>query len=133
MFFLSRDGEWLGERLLAALTRGFGTPGEQLTEKMGPAVPGTVRRTVLVALGEGALIGMGYIVAGVPQAVLFGVLTAMVAMLPFGAWLAFTAASLVLLLQGGSVLAAAGVFGFGAAVMLVGDNCAPRRREEGVM
>ena len=46
----------------------------------------------------------------------------MVAMLPFGAWLAFTAASLVLLLQGGSVLAAAGLFGFGAAVMLVGDN-----------
>jgi predicted PurR-regulated permease PerM len=89
---------------------------------MVQAVRGTVSGTVLVALGEGALIGMGYIVAGVPQAVLFGVLTAVVAMLPFGAWLAFSVASLVLLLQGGSFLAAAGVFGFGAAVMLVGDN-----------
>src|SRR5829696_80720 len=122
LFFLLRDGEWLGDRLLAALTRGFGNPGERLTEKMIRAVRGTVNGTVLVALGEGALIGLGYVVAGVPHAVLFGVLTAMVAMLPFGAWLAFSAASLVLLLQGGSVLASAGLFGFGAAVMLVGDN-----------
>jgi predicted PurR-regulated permease PerM len=122
LFFLLRDGEWLSERLLTALTRGFGHPGERLAEKMVQAVRGTVNGTVLVALGEGAVIGLGYVVAGVPQAVLFGVLTAMVAMLPFGAWLAFSVASLVLLVQGGSFLAAAGLFGFGAAVMLVGDN-----------
>src|SRR5215211_3551219 len=41
---------------------------------------------------------------------------------PLGAWLAFSVASLVLLVQGGSVLAAVGLFGFGATVMLVGDN-----------
>jgi predicted PurR-regulated permease PerM len=43
-------------------------------------------------------------------------------MLPFGAWAAFTAAALVLLFHGGSLLAAAGVFGFGATVILIGDN-----------
>jgi predicted PurR-regulated permease PerM len=43
-------------------------------------------------------------------------------MVPFGAWVAFTAAALALLLYGGSLLATAGVFGFGAAVMLIGDN-----------
>ena len=122
VFGLLRDGAGIGRRLLAAVDRGLGEGGEQLAEKMVSAVRGTVNGTVLVALGEGALIGVGYGVAGVPRPVLFGVLTAAVAMLPFGAWIAFGTAALVLLVQGGSVLAAAGLFGFGAAVMLVGDN-----------
>src|SRR3954471_6767898 len=42
--------------------------------------------------------------------------------LPLGAWCAFTAAALVLLLEGGSGLAAALVFGWGALVMVIGDN-----------
>jgi predicted PurR-regulated permease PerM len=44
------------------------------------------------------------------------------AMLPLGAWVVFSFASLLLVLQGGSGLAAAGVFGFGALVMLIGDT-----------
>ncbi len=43
-------------------------------------------------------------------------------MVPFGAWAGFTAATLVLLLQGGSLLVAAGLAGFCAAVLLIGDN-----------
>ena len=43
------------------------------------------------------------------------------AMVPFGAWAAFTLAALTLLGQGASFWAAA-VFGWGAAVMLIGDN-----------
>jgi predicted PurR-regulated permease PerM len=121
LFFLFRDGEWLGGRLLAHADRWLGDPGEHLAEKLISAVRGTVVGTVVVAVGEGVLIGVGYAVAGVPHPVLFGAITAAVAMLPFGAWLAFTAAALVLLGQG-SPLAAIGLFGFGAAVMLVGDN-----------
>src|SRR5215212_7704391 len=116
LFFLLRDGEWLGERLLAALTRGFGNPGERLTEKMVRAVRGTVVGTVLVALGEGALIGLGYVVAGVPHAALFGALTAGFALLPLGAWIANG------LPPATSNVRAAGVLAWGAAVMLVGDN-----------
>ena len=53
---------------------------------------------------------------------LFGVLTAAFAMLPFGAWLAFSVAALLLFVQGSGAVSAVGLFGFGAAVMLVGDN-----------
>jgi predicted PurR-regulated permease PerM len=42
-------------------------------------------------------------------------------MLPLGAWVAFSAAPLLLLVSG-SALAAAGVFGWGAAVMVIGDH-----------
>ena len=71
-----------------------------------------------VALAEAAIIGIGFVLAGVPHPLLFAGLTMAFAMLPFGAWAAFTAAALVLLFHGGSLLAAAGVFG----LMLIGDN-----------
>jgi predicted PurR-regulated permease PerM len=58
----------------------------------------------------------------VPNAALFAILTTAFAMLPMGAWLAFGTAAIVLALTGGSMVAAAGVFGWGATVMLIGDN-----------
>ncbi|MGY3116885.1 putative PurR-regulated permease PerM [Bradyrhizobium sp. S3.14.4] len=71
--------------------------------------------TVIVAIGEGSLIGVGY--------VMFTIITTAFAMLPFGAWAVFTAAAATLLSGGGgSGIAAAGVFFWGAAVMLAGDH-----------
>jgi predicted PurR-regulated permease PerM len=122
LFFLLRDGEWLGGRLLDHADRVLGDPGEQLASRMAAAARGTFNGTVLVAVGEGALIGVGYLLAGVPRPLLFTAFTIALAMLPFGAWLAFTAAALVLLSQGGGPLAATLLFGWGAVVMLVGDN-----------
>jgi predicted PurR-regulated permease PerM len=53
---------------------------------------------------------------------MFTVLTTAFALLPFGAWLAFTTAAIVLVSGGGSGVAAAGVFLWGATVMLAGDH-----------
>jgi predicted PurR-regulated permease PerM len=122
LFFLFRDGEWLGRRLLDHADRVLGDPGERLAQRLLLAARGTFNGTVLVAISEGALIGIGYLVTGVPHAVLFAAITAAFAMLPFGAWFAFTAAALLLLSQGGAILVATLLFGWGAAVMMIGDN-----------
>ncbi|MFL4976677.1 MAG: AI-2E family transporter [Microvirga sp.] len=122
LFMLLREGETIAARLLGLADRWLGAPGERLAERMVVAVRGVVNGTVLVAVGEGVIIGIGYLVAGVPHAVLFAILTAAFAMLPLGAWFAFTAAALVMLLEGGSGIAAALVFGWGALVMVIGDN-----------
>jgi predicted PurR-regulated permease PerM len=122
LFLVLRDGEKIGTRLLDLAEDWLGHPGERLFEKMVVAVRSVVNGTVLVAIGEGILIGAGYWIAGLPQAVLFTLLTIMFAMLPLGAWIAFSAAALMLLLQQGTSLGAAGVFGWGAVIMLVGDN-----------
>lgn len=122
LFILLRGGDRIGGHVLAAIDRWFGDPGERLAESMASAVRGTVNGTILVAVGEGILIGIGYIVAGVPNAALFAVLTTAFAMLPFGAWIAFSAAAIMLILAGGSIVAAAAVVGWGAVVMLIGDN-----------
>ncbi|MBW7973508.1 AI-2E family transporter [Bradyrhizobium sp. BR 10289] len=122
LFVLLRNGRSIADRILETCDRLLGEAGEGLAEKMVDATRGTVNGTVLVAAGEGLLIGVGYLVAGVPNAIVFTILTTAFAMLPFGAWLAFTVAALVLLAGGGSGIAAAGVFFWGAIVMFAGDH-----------
>jgi predicted PurR-regulated permease PerM len=120
-FFILRDGDRIGRTVNRLARRLYGGFGERFTARLGEAVRGAVNGTVLVAIGEGALIGVGYAVAGVPRPVLFTLATVAVAMLPLGAWLAFGLASLVLLASG-EFAAGLALFGFGAAVMLIGDN-----------
>jgi len=122
LFVLLRNGRSVANRFLETSDRLFGEAGEGLIEKVVDATRGTVNGTVLVAVGEGLLIGVGYLIAGVPNAVLFTIFTTAFAMIPFGAWAAFTAAALALVSGGGSGLAAAGVFCWGVIVMLAGDH-----------
>ncbi|WP_063921339.1 AI-2E family transporter [Bradyrhizobium sp. DOA1] len=122
LFVLLRHGRMIASRFLETSDRLFGEAGEGLVEKMVIATRGTVNGTVLVAAGEGLLIGVGYLIAGVPNAIVFTILTTAFAMIPFGAWLAFTAAALVLVSGGGSGFAAAGVFCWGAIIMFAGDH-----------
>ncbi|QDM19108.1 AI-2E family transporter [Tardiphaga sp. vice304] len=122
LFFLLRNGRDIASRFLETCDRLIGNAGEGLVGKMVDATRGTVNGTVLVAVGEGLLIGFGYFVAGVPNPVLFTVLTTAFAMLPFGAWIAFITAAVVLISGGGSGLAAGAVFCWGAIIMLAGDH-----------
>ena len=101
--------------------RNLGHPGERLASKMVETVRGTVSGTVIVAVAEGTLIGVAYLAAGVSSPLVFALLTIAFAMVPLGAWMVFTSVALLLAVQGGSVVAAAGVFLFGAIVMLIGD------------
>ena len=110
------------DRVLTTVDLLLGDPGERLARKIADAVRGIVNGTVAVAVAEGAIIGIAYLLAGLSQPLLFGVLTIAFAMVPFGAWIALTVAVLLLLLDGASLLVAAALFGFGAAVMLIADN-----------
>jgi predicted PurR-regulated permease PerM len=121
VFSLLRHGPWVANRILDTADRLFGDPGERLASRIAETIRGTVNGTVSIAFAEGALIGVAYFVAGVPHALIFTLLTMAFAMLPFGAWAVFGSASLLLAWQGGAGMAAAGVFLFGALVMLIGD------------
>lgn len=117
---LSR-GMIIGRQAKAIALRGFGAFGGEFLDRMLAATRATVNGTILVSVSEGATIGVGYWVAGVPQPLLFATFTIVLALIPFGAWLAFGLASLILI-GSGSVLAGALLFGFGVIVMTVGDN-----------
>jgi predicted PurR-regulated permease PerM len=122
LFPMLRDGAWLADRALATADLLLGGPGERLASKVADAIRGTVNGIVAVAVVNGTVIGVAYVLAGVPHPLLFAVLTMAFAVVPFGAWIAFTTATLVLLLHGGTLWAAAGLFGFCATMMLIGDN-----------
>jgi predicted PurR-regulated permease PerM len=122
LFVILRSGDRIAGQLLTTADRIFGEPGEKLVEKTVDAIRGTVNGTVVVAVAEGLLIGAGYVLAGVPNPALFTVLTIAFAMVPFGAWAAFTTAAIALVASGGNGIAAGAVFTWGAVVMLSGDH-----------
>jgi predicted PurR-regulated permease PerM len=121
LFIVLRDGERLAASAARLARRFYGDFGARFVGQIGEAVQAAVNGTVLVAIGEGALIGIGYWVTGVPRPVLFTIATIAVALLPLGAWFAFGVAAMVLVVQG-STAAGIGLFLFGAAIMLIGDN-----------
>ena len=121
MATLLARGEHVAGQAKIVMRRMFGAFGEDFLVKMTGAVRGTVNGTIFVSVIEGAIIGVGYWVAGVPQPLLFATFTIVLALIPFGAWAAFGLASLILLVEG-HVGAAAGLFAFGTVVMALGDN-----------
>lgn len=114
-------GEAIGGQARLVAVRMFGAFGGEFLDRMTGAVRATVNGTLLVSVAEGSLVGVGYAVAGVPQPLLFATFTIVLALVPFGAWLAFGLATLILL-GTGHVLAGALLFAFAAVVMTVGDN-----------
>jgi predicted PurR-regulated permease PerM len=121
LFVFLQDSVRLAAVAVSTARHFYGPFGERFVRRLAVAVRAAVNGTVFVAIGEGTIIGFGYALAGVPRPVLFAVATIAVAMLPFGAWAAFSVAALVLIVQG-HLVAAIALFAFGAAVMLIGDN-----------
>jgi predicted PurR-regulated permease PerM len=121
LFFLFRDGAGLCRQLLLLSQRMLGPSGERVARHMVAAVHGTVTGLVLVGLAEGVLIGFGYVLAGLPHAVPIAAVTGVVAVIPFGAPIAFCAAGLYLLAQG-QTGAAIAVVVVGFLVVFVADH-----------
>src|ERR1700689_606963 len=113
LFLVLRDGAWLADRALATAGHLLGHPGQLLVGKIAGAIRATVSGTVAAAIAKGAVIGVAYFLTGVPHTVLFTVLTMALAMVPLGAWAALAAAVSILLIHGGTWVAA-GLAGFGA-------------------
>ena len=121
LFFIYRDGDSLAAALGRLSERAFGPRGRAIGERIVVSVHGTVDGLVLVGLCEGLVLTIAYYFAGVPQIVLMGVATAIGCIIPFGAFLMFSTASLLLLYKG-AIVAALVIFAFGFVVLAVADN-----------
>jgi len=121
LFFLYRDGLVLLRQVETLVLRLVGPAGKQVGVNMVLAVRGTVNGLVLVGLGEGLLLGIAYVVLGLPHPVLFGGFTAVLAMIPFGAPVVFTVAALILLPEAGMTPALI-LLGFGSVVVFIADH-----------
>jgi predicted PurR-regulated permease PerM len=121
LFVIFQAGPRLAGSLMQTAQRVFGRDGAQLLQRMASAVRSTVTGLVIVGLSEGALLGVAYLVAGVPHAALLGTATAIAAMVPFCAPLIFCAAALWLLMQG-MPAEAAGLAAWGFVVVFIAEH-----------
>ena len=99
-FFVYRDGITLAERLSAGVERLAGTQGEALLKLAGGTVKGVVYGILGTALAQGILAGIGFLIAGVPGALLLGLLTFFLSIVPMGPPLLWIPATVWLYLQG---------------------------------
>ncbi len=83
LFFLLRDGRDLLGRAVRLLPIEAAHRGE-LLKLVGDTTRAVVYGTGLTALAQGALLGIGFAIAGLPSAIVFGVLTVLLALLPVG-------------------------------------------------
>jgi predicted PurR-regulated permease PerM len=120
-FFLLRDQELIVAQLRTAGDRMLGPTGERLARQLVLSVRGTINGLVFVGLGEGLVMAVVYWFAGVPHPLLLGAVTAVAAMIPFGAVLVFAIAGLLLLAQG-SAMAAGAVLIIGLVVVGIADH-----------
>ena len=121
LFFLFKDGETFSSSLDFLTTRFLGPRGNRLGVQIVASVHGTVDGLVLVGLGEGLVLAIAYYFAGVPQPTLLGIATAIGAIIPFGAFLMFSIAA-ILLIYKGAMISAVVIFGLGLAVVAVADH-----------
>jgi predicted PurR-regulated permease PerM len=122
LFFFYKDGHALQSQTHAIGAHLIGAQRWALYSlKVPTAVRATVNGLVLVGLAEGVLLGIGYQFAGVPSAVLWAAATCVLAIIPFGAPLAFGAVAALLLYQG-NASAAAAIVALGVVVLFVADH-----------
>jgi len=121
LFFLLRERDAFIDQLKAGGLRLFGSCGDRIGAQLIRSVRGTIDGLVLVGIGEGAVMAVVYLISGVPHPILLGLLTAVAAMIPFGAALMFGIAALMLIGQG-AVGWAVAVFVIGMVVVGIADH-----------
>ena len=121
LFFVYKDGT----RIAAQLDRVGEIVLADRWDRFSRMVPATVSSTVtgmgLVAIGEGVVLGIAYWITGVPSPVALGLVTAVMALIPGGAPLAFTLVSIYLGATG-NVMEAVGLFLWGSIELFIVDK-----------
>src|SRR5271166_5220081 len=99
LLFIYRDGPRIIEQARNVADRLLGPPARPFAEEAIAAVRATVNGLVLVGLGEGALLAIAYVLAGVSHPLTLGFVTGILAVVPFGAPLIYVVACLILVVQ----------------------------------
>jgi len=120
LFFIIRDGRPIA-KLGAALVPLEPERREDLAARLSSVTRAVVRGTVLTAVIQGLLLGTAFAVVGLPAPVVFGVLGAVLSVVPFGGTALVWAPAVGVLATQGSYMQAGVLLAFGVVVSSV-DN-----------
>lgn len=121
MFFFYKDGAKIMEQIKSALERIIGRRGDHYLAAIAVTTRAVVYGNVMTAVAQGVLAGIGYSIAGVPGALVFATITALLAMIPFASPIAWGLAVAFLALTG-FPLEAAGLAAWAGIVIFTIDN-----------
>ena len=100
LYYLLKDGQSLKARIIA-LSPLSDIDDEAISKKLGMAINSVIRGSLLIALIQGAMTMVGFTIFGVPNAVLWGSVAAIAALIPgIGTALVLIPAIAFLFLQG---------------------------------
>jgi predicted PurR-regulated permease PerM len=119
LYFFYRDGEALAMRMITLIQRQLGSTHH--AKRAVDTVRATVNGLILVGIIEGILLGIAYALAGIDSPALWGALTGLLAVIPFGMPALYGSASLILFAQGNETAALA-ILIWGTLVMLASDH-----------
>jgi predicted PurR-regulated permease PerM len=123
LFFLYKDGGRIAGDAERLALRFFGSVAGRYGRFAITAVRTTVNGLVFVGLGEGLLLGLAYLVCGVPHPIAFAVATAVLGIVPFGAPLVLAIAGLTLIFSARVAIGIA-LFGGGLIAIFIADHTA---------
>jgi predicted PurR-regulated permease PerM len=121
LFFFLRDGDEMAARVVHLIPMGP-TRRAHLVDHIAAVIRAVVFGSLLTALVQGVLVGIGFALAELPSPVVFGAVAAVAALIPLiGTALVWVPAAGVLLVQGRWV-AALFLLGWGVGIVSSADN-----------
>ena len=121
LFFFYRDGQTILSQVSKALEMVIGPRIHHYFATISDTTRAVVYGIGLTAIAQALLAGLSYFVAGVPNPMLLTIITFMLALIPFGPPVAYTAVSLWLFSQG-QTIEAIGVMAWGVCIVSTADN-----------
>lgn len=121
LFFAYLHGPTLTRQARTIALRLLGPSAAPYVDMLPVTLRATVSGMILVAIGEGVVLGAAYWIAGLPSIATLSTATALMAIVPGGAPLSFSLASLYLY-GTGHTLAALGLISWGACQLFIVDH-----------
>lgn len=121
LFFFFKDGNRIRQQINAIGHYCLGDRWYLYAKTVPSSLKATVNGLVLVGVGVGVLMGFCYAIVGLPAPALLGAITALFAMVPFGAPIIFAIVALILMAQGHAIIGIV-LFVFGALIMFIADH-----------
>ncbi len=121
LFFIYKDGQKLANQLDIVGERILPLRWQRVSRVVPTMVSATVTGMVVIAFGEGIVLGLAYWIAGAPSPITLGLLTGLMALIPGGAPLSMSLVSLYLVGSGKPVHGML-LFAWGAIELFIVDK-----------
>lgn len=121
LFFFYRDGQTIVHQVSSAMEKVIGPRIQHYIDTISETTRAVVYGVGLTAIAQAALAGVSYYVAGVPNPMLLTILTFIMALIPFGPPVAYSAVALWLFSHG-QTIEAIGVMAWGVCIVSTADN-----------